>query len=113
MQVGGEMSPVAVVFLCVVAAAMLGRAALTHHNNEPHASYAQIISCAAYLTLLLWGTIPLTFAWCVLRVLQFYVYPSPYQTDMRRYYPDTLLHIRIGGGAVLELVTWFAFQQIR
>lgn len=107
------MSPVAALLLCVVAAAMLGRAALTRHNDEPHASYTQIISCAAYLTLLLWGTFPLAFAWCTLHVLQFYVYPTPYQVDMRRYYPDMLLHIRIGGTAVLELITWLAFQQIR
>lgn len=99
--------------LFVVAGLMLGRAALTAHNDEPHASYAQVISCVAYLALLLAGTLPLQLLWSGFHVLQFFFRPTAFQVEQRRYYPEQLLPVLIVSIGCIEVLIWLIFQQIR
>lgn len=99
--------------LFVVAGLMLGRAALTAHNDEPHASYAQVISCVAYLALLLAGTLPLQLLWSSFHVLQFFFRPTAYQVEQRRYYPDRVLPVVVVCIGCIEVLVWLIFQQIR
>ena len=107
------MSILGFVILFAVAAGMLGRAALTARNDEPHASYAQVISCVAYLALLLAGTLPLQLLWSSFHVLQFFFRPTAYQLDQRRYYPEHLLPVLIVSIGCIEVLIWLIFQQIR
>ena len=96
-----------------VAAGMLGRAALTARNDEPHASLAQVISCVAYLALLLAGTLPLQLLWSGFHVLQFFFRPTAYQVDQQRYYPDRVLPAVVVCIGCIEVLVWLIFQQIR
>ena len=99
-------------FLCI-AAFLFGRAALTARDDEPHASLAQVVSGATYLTLLLYGTFPLTVLWSTGHALQFFYFPTPYQRRRHDYYPEELLPFINLGVALVEIGVWWLFQQIR
>ena len=99
--------------LLVIAAVMFGRAALTARDEEPHVSLAQVISCVAYLALLLAGTLPLQLFWSTVGVLLFFFRPSAYQLERRRYYPEQLIPVLVVGTAAGEVLVWSIFQQIR
>lgn len=107
------MSFLGFVIICAVAAGMLGRAALTARNDEPHASYTQVISCVAYLALLLAGTLPLQLLWSGFHVLQFFFRPTAFQVEQRRYYPDRVLPVVVVSLGCIEVLVWLIFQQIR
>jgi hypothetical protein len=99
--------------LVVIAAVMFGRAALTARDEELHASYAQVISCVAYLTLLVYGTLPLIVLWSTAHALQFFYLPTPYQRRRHDYYPEALLPFINLGVVLVEIGVWCLFQQIR
>lgn len=101
------------ILLFAVAAVGFMRARATWQDDEPHASYAQVISCVAYLTLLLWGTFPLVVFWSAGHALQFYYFPTPYQQRRHEYYPEDLLPYINFGVACCEVAIWLVFQQIR
>jgi hypothetical protein len=99
-------------FLCI-AAFLFRRAALTAQDDEPHASLAQVISGATYLTLLLCGTFPLVVLWSTALALQFYYFPTRYQRRRHDYYPEELLPLINLVVALVEICVWCLFQQIR
>ena len=99
-------------FLCI-ATVLFGRAALTAQDDEPHASLAQVISGATYITLLLLGTFPLVVLWSTAHALQFFYFPTPYQRRRHDIYPDTLLPYVNFGVVCCEVAGWIIFQLVR
>ena len=99
-------------FLCI-AAFLFGRAALTARDDEPHASLAQLISGAMYLTLLLVGSFEAAMLFSAVCALQFYYLPTPYQRQRHEYYPEDLLPYVNFSVAAIEVAVWLIFQQIR
>ena len=96
-----------------VAAGMLGRAALTARNDEPHASLAQVISCVAYLALMVGGPLPLMVAWSTVRALQFCFLPTASQAERHNYYPEGVLPYFVALVALFEIAIWCLFQLVR
>lgn len=107
------MSFLAWIVLLVIAAAMCGRAALSARDDEPHESYAQVISCVVYLTLLIIGPLALMVAWSTVRALQFYFFPTARQSERHNYYPEGVLPYFIAFVSLFEIALWCLFQQIR
>lgn len=107
------MSILGVVLLVFVSAVIFGRAAATWRDDEPHASLAQVISGAMYLTLLLVGSFEAAMLFSTVCALQFYYLPTPYQRQSHEYYPEDLLPYVNFSVAAIEVAVWLIFQQIR
>ena len=99
--------------LLLISAALFRRAALTAQDDEPHASLAQVISGAMYLTLLLVGSFEAAMLFSAVTALQFYYLPTPYQRQRHEYYPEDLLPYVNFSVAAIEVAVWLIFQQIR
>lgn len=107
------MSILSVVLLVLVSAVIFGRAAATWRDDEPHASLAQVISGAMYLTLLLVGSFEAAMLFSAVTALQFYYFPTPYQRQRHEYYPEDMLPYVNFSVAAIEVAVWLIFQQIR
>ncbi len=107
------MSILGVVLLVFVSAVIFGRAAATWRDDEPHASLAQVISGAMYLTLLLVGSFEAAMLFSAVTALQFYYLPTPYQRQRHEYYPEDMLPYVNFSVAAIEVAVWLIFQQIR
>ena len=107
------MSILGATFLAIVIAVIITRAAATWRDDEPHASLAQVISGAMYLTLLLVGSFEAAMLFSAVSALQFYYLPTPYQRQRHEYYPEDLLPYVNFSVAAIEVAVWLIFQQIR
>lgn len=107
------MSVLGWIALLLISAALFRRAALTAQDDEPHASLAQVISGAVYLTLLLIGSFEAAIFFSAAGALQFYYLPTAYQRRRHEYYPESLLPYINFGVACAEVAAWCIFQQIR
>jgi len=107
------MSVLGWIALLLISAVLFRRAALTAQDDELHASLAQVISGAMYLTLLIFGSFEAVVFFSAAGALQFYYLPTAYQRRRHEYYPEALLPYINFGIACSEVVIWFIFQQIR
>ncbi len=107
------MSVAGIFILICVTATLGGRAALSARNDEPHESYAQVISCVAYLALLVGGPLPLMVAWSTVRALQFCFLPTASQAERHNYYPEGVLPYFVALVALFEIAIWCLFQLVR
>lgn len=107
------MNILGVILLAAVSALIILRAGATWRDDEPHASLAQVISGAMYLTLLLVGSFEAVMLFSSVTALQFYYFPTPYQRQRHEYYPEDILPYINFSVAALEVAVWLVFQIIR
>ena len=89
------------------------RAVDTAREGERYASYAQVTSCAMYLTLLVCGTLPWVVLWSTALALQETFIPTQHQRRQSEFYPETLLPVVTALTVALEIGFWLFFQWIR
>jgi uncharacterized BrkB/YihY/UPF0761 family membrane protein len=107
------MSFLGVMFLIGVAALLAGRT-ISHAQDEDcgmHLTHS--FSGIAYLTLLVWGTLPLIVLWSTSRALLFQFFPNGCQKRKHDYYPEALLPFVAAVIALAQVGGWAFFQWIR
>jgi hypothetical protein len=103
----------AVMFLLGVAALLAGRTISHRQDDECGMHLAHGISGITYLTLLIWGTLPIVALWSIVRAFKFQFYPDACQRQRHEYYPEALLPVVAVITVLLELGGWAFFQWIR
>lgn len=100
-------------FLLGVAALLAGRSISHAQDDECEMHLSHSISGVTYLTLLIWGTLPLVVLWSTATALQFQFFPNTCQKRRHDYYPEALLPVVAVLGVLVELGGWALFQWIR
>ena len=107
------MSFLGVMFLIGVGALTVGRIISHRQDDECEMHLSHSISCVTYLTLLIWGTLPLIVLWSTSRALLFQFFPNACQKRRHDYYPESLLPVVAALGVLVEVGAWALFQWIR
>lgn len=100
-------------FLLGVGALLAGRIISHRQDDECEMHLSHSISGATYLTLLIWGTLPLVVLWSTSRALLFQFFPNTCQKRRHDYYPEALLPVVAVLGVLVEVGGWALFQWIR
>lgn len=100
-------------FLLGVGALLAGRIISHRQDDECEMHLSHSISGVTYLTLLIWGTLPLVVLWSTATALQFQFFPNACQKRRHDYYPESLLPVVAVLGVLVEVGGWALFQWIR
>jgi hypothetical protein len=102
-----------VLFLLGVAALLAGRTISHRQDDECEMHLSHSISCVTYLTLLIWGTLPLIVLWSTSRALLFQFFPNACQKRRHDYYPEALIPFVAVVTVLAQVGGWAFFQWIR
>jgi uncharacterized BrkB/YihY/UPF0761 family membrane protein len=100
-------------FLLGIAALLAGRIISHRQDDECEMHLSHSISGVTYLTLLIWGTLPLVVLWSTATALQFQFFPNTCQKRRHDYYPEALLPVVAVLGVLVQIGGWALFQWIR
>jgi uncharacterized BrkB/YihY/UPF0761 family membrane protein len=107
------MSFLGVMFLIGVTALLAGRTISHRQDDECEMHLSHSISCVTYLTLLIWGTLPLIVLWSTSRALLFQFFPNGCQKRRHDYYPEALIPVVAVVTVLAQVGGWAFFQWIR